>query len=389
LLALRADFVCGIRRRLLGLPRGIAFRYIAVSEHGISGSRMNTIAVFLPNWIGDAVMATPALRALRRHYASARLIGVVKPYVAGVFEGAPWFDRLVLLDKLGPWSLRWPMVALTLRHPQPDLAVLFPNTFRSALAAMLAGCRRRVGFRRHGRGCLLTDVLEPVRDANGRRVPSPILDDYNRLAAQVGCPDPGHRMELFTTQTDEAGADRVWREGGFDDCAEVVCLNPGAAFGSAKLWSAESFARLSQLLVDERGCGVLVLCGPAERALADQIVHLAERSAVRSLAGQALSLGLTKACVRRADLLVTTDSGPRHFAAAFGRPVVTLFGPTYIAWTETYQPSAIHLQKQVDCGPCQRRVCPLDHRCMTRISPDEVFASARRLLTRAPHRKAS
>ena len=108
-----------------------------------------------------------------------------------------------------------------------------------------------------------------------------------------------------------------------------------------------------------------MLCGPAERDMARRIAD--RRAAARtsfSLSDTTLSLGLTKAFVRRADLLVTTDSGPRHFAAAFDRPVVTLFGPTHIAWTETYFAKAIHLQKQVPCGPCQQRVCPLDHRCM-------------------------
>src|SRR5262249_13185448 len=95
-----------------------------------------------------------------------------------------------------------------------------------------------------------------------------------------------------------------------------------------------------------------------------------------------LSLGLTKACVRRADLLITTDSGPRHFAAAFDRPVVTLFGPTHIAWTETYFAKAIHLQKQVACGPCQLRLRPPDHRCMKELTPTEVLAAADDLLAR-------
>src|SRR5207248_5111138 len=133
-----------------------------------------------------------------------------------------------------------------------------------------------------------------------------------------------------------------------------------------------------------RGGGVLVLCGPGERDLARQIVARARRPGVTSLADVPLSLGLTKACVRRADLLITTDSGPRHFAAAFDRPVVTLFGPTHIAWTETYHPKAIHLQKRVDCGPCQQRVCPLDHRCMRLLTPAEVFNAAVELLTRNP-----
>src|SRR4029453_19261616 len=102
-----------------------------------------------------------------------------------------------------------------------------------------------------------------------------------------------------------------------------------------------------------------------------------------ALSALPLSLGLTKAAIRRADLLVTTDSGPRHFAGAFGRPVVTLFGPTHIAWTETYDPRAIHLQQKVDCGPCQLRVCPLDHRCMTKLTPARVFAAVCAALHRA------
>jgi heptosyltransferase-2 len=189
-------------------------------------------------------------------------------------------------------------------------------------------------------------------------------------------------MELFTTPRDEAAAGQVWRQTGLDAHAEVACLNPGAAFGSAKHWPVEYFAILARELADRRGCGVLVLCGPSERETARRIVALARRPAVHSLSDYPVSLGLTKACIRRTALLVTTDSGPRHIAAAFDRPVVTLFGPTHIGWTETYHPKAVHLQKSVPCGPCQKRVCPLDHRCMEELTPAEVFAAANRLLAR-------
>ncbi len=342
------------------------------------------IAVFLPNWIGDVVMATPALRALRRHFSAARLIGVLRPYVADVLDGAPWLDRNIVLDRCGPWSQRWPAVAWQLRRERIELAVLFPNSLRVAVVAYLAGCRRIVGFRRHGRGRLLTDALEPVRDAQGHLIPSPIIDDYNRLVEQLGCPGPGRRMELFTRAEDERAADAVWKEAKFDNCAEVICVNPGAAYGAAKHWSAEYFACLAQEFIDRRGSGVLVLCGPGERELARQISRLARRPALFTLADWPVYLGLTKACVRRSDLLVTTDSGPRHFAAAFGRRVLTLFGPTHLAWTQTYFPAAVHLQKKVPCGPCQLRVCPYDHRCMKELQPQEVFTAAMGLLARFP-----
>jgi heptosyltransferase-2 len=385
------------------------------------------IAVFLPNWIGDVVMATPALRALREHFRDAHLVGVMRPYVADVLRASPWLDRHIFLDKKGPWSSRWFAVSWKMRREAFDLAVLFPNSFHTALVAWLGGCRRLAGYRRYGRGWLLTTALEPVRDARGRLKPSPAIDAFNLLAQAVGCPSPGYRMELFTTLEDEQNADVVWHKAGLGHFSEVVCLSPGGAFGSAKHWSVEYFARLAQRLVDRRGSGVLVLCGPSEIEQANQIAQMAQRSAVHALAdlctGRAggvspllsaqtpvnepvnqpvsqqgayaprspqLSIGLTKACVRRADLLVATDSGPRHFAAAFDRPVVTLFGPTHIPWTETYFPKAVHKQKEVPCGPCQLRVCPLDHRCMKELTPEEVFAAADALLQRYPRqRKAS
>jgi heptosyltransferase II len=347
------------------------------------------IALLLPNWIGDAVMATPAVRAVRRHFRDAHLIGVMKPYVAGVVDGSRWLDSMVFLDNRGPRSQRWWSVAYALRRQGVDLAVLFPNSFRSGLIAWLAGAKRIVGYNRYGRGWMLTDALQPLWGPGGKLQPTPVIDDYNRLAERVGCPWPGYRMEVFTTPADEAAADEVWRRGGLGNQREVICLNPGAAFGSSKHWYAESFATLAQELVDQRGSGILILCGPAERQLAARIAELTRRPGVHSLADHPLSLGLTKACIRRADLLITTDSGPRHFATALGRKVVTLFGPTHIAWTETYYPLEIHLQKKVACGPCQLRTCPVDHCCMKLLTPAEVFAAAQQLLGRTLQRKAS
>ncbi len=287
-----------------------------------------------------------------------------------------------------PVCVTWPASPGGCGKRAIDVAVLLPNSFRAALAARLGGCARRIGYARFGRSFLLSDALQPIRDTDGRLKPSPVLDAYNLLAERAGCPAPTRRMELYTTDADEAAAQRVWDLAGLSDHSEVVCLNPGAAFGSAKFWPTAHFAALARDLVARRGCGVLVLCGPGERAISREIVCLARQPAVHSLTdytlpdadGPPLSLGLSKALVRRCDLLVTTDSGPRHFAAAFDRPVVTLFGPTHIAWTETYHPLALHLQKEVECGPCQQRVCPLGHhRCMRELTPAEVLASIERL----------
>jgi len=337
------------------------------------------IAVFLPNWIGDAVMATPALRALRRRFDQAEIVAVLRPYVADVLAGLDLVDRLLPHNPRGnrPDERGWRMVR-RLRAEAFDLAVLFPNSFHSAALAWLAGAKRRVGFNRDGRGWLLTDRVSP----KPKRVPHPVIDEYLRLAAHLGCDATSRAMELATLPADEARLNEFWsgRDAHLRQ-AGVVCLNPGGAFGSAKHWPAASFARLAQRVVDELGRTVLVLCGPAERGEANEIVRLADRARVLSLADVPPSIGLTKAAVRSAELLVTTDSGPRHFAPPFGVPVVTLFGPTHIAWSETFYEKAVHVQIPVDCGPCQQRACPLGHhRCMRELGPDQVFEAARRLL---------
>ena len=134
-------------------------------------------------------------------------------------------------------------------------------------------------------------------------------------------------------------------------------------------------------LVDLADVSILVLCGPDERESAREIVRATDHPHVVSLADQSLSIGLSKACVRRSALLITTDSGPRHFAAAFGTPVITLFGPTHIAWTRTYHPHAWHILHKVPCGPCQRPVCPEGHhRCMRDLTPESVLRAALRSL---------
>jgi heptosyltransferase-2 len=333
------------------------------------------IALVLPNWVGDVVMATPAIRAVREAYPDAELIAFGKPYIAGVLDGNPWLDEFVPVKSL--WQAR------SFRSRRIDTAILFPNSFRSALFTWLAGCRRRIGFARHGRTVLLTDRLYAKRDMAGRFVPAPIVLDYNRLAERAGAQVGSNRLELFTTADDEAAADAIWDRHGLGS-RPVIAINPGAAFGAAKLWPAEHFAPLAGRLADSFDASILVLCGPAEREMARSIADRANHPAVHSLADEELSLGLTKACVRRSALLVSTDSGPRHFAAAFNRPVVALFGPTHIEWTQTEHPLEIQLQERVPCGPCQRRTCPTDHRCMRDLSPDTVFRAAAELLSTRP-----
>jgi len=331
------------------------------------------LGIFLPNWVGDAVMATPALRAVRRQYPQATIVGLLRPPIDQVLAGTPWLDRVLPYDPRAAQRERrgWRLVR-RLREERFDTILLLTNSWRTALLARASGAARRIGFERHGRGLLLTERLHHRRE-RGRLVPSPVIDDYSRLAEAMGCSAESRRLELATSADDERAADRAWESLGLPRERRVVVFNSGGAYGAAKLWPSEYFAELARRLASQLERHVLVICGPSERELARGIAHDAEHPRVVSLADQALSIGLSKACVRRAELMVTTDSGPRHFAAAFDVPVVTLFGPTHIAWSENYYARATHLQRAVPCGPCQQRVCPLGHhRCMRELTVDEV-----------------
>ncbi len=333
------------------------------------------IAVFLPNWIGDAVMATPALRSIRDGFSESVVVSIQRPYVADVLVGTGLVDRMIDWDPRGRgcqasgWRL-----ARRLRAERFDAAVLFPNSLRSAWMAWLSGARRRIGFDRDGRGRLLTDRL-PTTSSHK---PHPVVDDYLRLASCLGCEPLGRRMELATSEKDERAWDRQRQQ---LKGRPYICLNPGGAFGASKHWPAESFGDLARRIVTGTGYAAVVVCGPSERDEAKRIVGWADDPRVLSLAEEPPSLGLTKAVVRHAAALVTTDSGPRHFAPPFGVPVLSLFGPTHIAWSETYVETAVHLQLAVDCGPCQQRTCPEGHhRCMRELTPEMVFCELGKLL---------
>lgn len=332
-------------------------------------------------------MATPAIRALRKRFPAARITGLMRPYVAATLEGNPHLDRVVVWNHKSPDRAQGTLATLRfLWRERFDLGVLFTNSARTALLAWGGRVQRRVGYAREGRRFLLNDPLACQRGWKGYR-PSPVIDYYLALAYHLGCAPEPYQMELFTTPRDEANAQSVLARFGFQRTDRVVALNPGAAFGPAKRWPSLYFSELARRLVDQGGAKVIVLCGPSERGFARFIADGSHRPRqVKSLDQEEVSIGLTKALIRRSVLLVSTDSGPRHFAAAFGVPVVSLFGPTHIEWTDTHFSGEIMLQKKLDCGPCQQRVCPLGHlRCMTELTVDTVWPAALRALEQPIH----
>lgn len=348
------------------------------------------IGIVLPNWIGDVVMATPALRALRERYPDARLTGILRPYVREVLAGTHWLDETIALDtKKRPRWLSLLRGGKQLRAQHFDQVLLLTNSLSTGLVAWLSAAPERVGYAGWGRGWLLTKRLyAPVE--NGRKVPRSAVDHYLEVAAAAGAPTNRTAVELATTAGEVAAAQAVWHEFRLHQARQVVVLNTGGAYGAAKSWPAEHFALLAKRIVRKFDAAVLVICGQSEKAAAAEIVRLADEPRVVSLANHATSIGLSKGCLAAADLVVTTDSGPRHLAAALGTPTISLFGPTDPRWSDNYQPGAITLQEPVPCGPCGQRTCPLKHhRCMVDLHVDRVFAAVEQQLREGRQRNVA
>ena len=212
---------------------------------------------------------------------------------------------------------------------------------------------------------------------HGKFVPTPIVKYYLGLAHYLGSTHRDLRMQLFVTPSRAArgaGGARPRRARPATSTAPrrtggppLILLNPGAAYGAAKCWRPEYFAELADRFIDELGATVLISAAPKERPIVEAIKRHMKHAPV-DLSNKGMTLGALKEIVRRCDLMVTNDTGPRHIAAAMDVPVVTVFGPTHPEWTEIYFAKERQVAVKVFCGPCQKKTCPLDHRCMTRVT---------------------
>ena len=345
-------------------------------------SSSQNILVVQPSWVGDAVMATPTLRALRELYPDAHISYLLRRYVKPIYEGMPWADRLITYRtgrtraKAGKGTFD---LAARLRSGKFDLAVLLPNSFKSALICKMAGIDRIIGYERDGRGFLLDDKLLPVKE-RGKFIPTPIVKYYLGIAHYLGSHHRDLKLQLFVTESEKREAQDVIARTGLENSPRPwIILNPGAQYGAAKCWLPEYFAQLGDRFVKELGATVLISAAPKERTIVDAIQRQMKHAAV-DLSRAGMTLGAMKEIVRRSDLMVTNDTGPRHIAAAFDVPVVTVFGPTHPEWTEIYYAKERQVAVKVFCGPCQKKICPLDHRCMIRVTPGMVFDAATQLI---------
>jgi heptosyltransferase-2 len=346
------------------------------------------LLVVMPNWVGDVVMATPTLRALRKLLPQTHITALLRSSVRGVLQGCPWVDKIitsrparkgVLVDGRTDNPL---VLSRRLAARKFDAAVLLTNSFRSALVVRMAGIPKRIGYDRDGRGMLLTDRLIPVR-TKGKLIPVSTLDYYLGVAQYMGAMKPDPTMQLFASSRDKAQADKILNAAGYakDDPRPLVILNPGANYGDAKIWEAGRFAQVATKLVNDFGAAVAVTGSPKERAILDQVIKNA-KAPVIDLSKLGVDLGSLKAIIQRAKLLITNDTGPRHYALALGVPVVVVYGPTNPAWTDIHTSLETKVLVPVECGPCQKKKCPLtgtakELQCMRKVTAEMVLEAGR------------
>ncbi len=340
----------------------------------IAEREFENLLIRVPNPMGDQIMATPALDAVRARYPKARITGHGVPNALRMYEGGAWFDDFITIArKEGTLNQVKKLKGLSF-----DACLLLSGSFRTAFVPFVARVRHRIGYQWSGRSPLLTASWRRPRPG-GKKAPYPTKKYFNDLVAKIGAKAQG-RIRLSISDEVQARGDAWLHEHGLEphDCLMPMCV--GAAFGPSKLWPAEYFAQVADAMAERHGMKVLMLCAPGEEAIGRKVRAHAKRPLFDS-SGDPLSIDLLKAVIRRSRVLLTNDTGPRHIAAAFRRPIVCLMGPTSPVYTETdNEETSILREEGVECSPCHLKECPIDHRCLVRITPDRALAALEAVL---------
>ena len=362
---------------------------------------MNSILIKAPNWIGDCVMATPAIALLRRAFPAARIDALARPSVAGIFATSPDLSSTIAADDRD----MPPEVAKAVRDARYNAVALMPNSLGAAWSVWRLGITRRIGYARAGRSLLLTTALpydplewrtaapRPISRKSTRATPGVavaprhMVDYYLRIAEAtaralgvdpVADPDAGRpALVLPSSAAAEARVDALLAEHGLEGRL-LVGINPGAVAGGAKRWPAARLAEAADRLAAAHGAAIVCTSIRNEAPLADAVQRLMTQPLHRL--GEEVDLQGMVALLGRLGVFITNDSGGMHIAAARGTPIVGVFGPT--DWNVTYPWCDAHeiVRASPDCAPCLLRECPIDHRCMTAVGVGAVVASAERLL---------
>jgi heptosyltransferase-2 len=359
------------------------------------------VLVRVPNWLGDAVMAMPALTRLRRLFAGSHITILARDSVAGLFEGEALADEVLVADDEG--VVGFLRQARILRRGNFDLAVLLQNSFRAALLARVSRARMVAGYPTDGRRVLLSVVVPFPPDHKKNHQVFYYLGIASQLERMLGgatvlkggsaseADFESAKPRLVASRAEIDRAIGILRDSGIRTAgpgsSRIVALNPGATNSRAKRWLAERFAQTADQLGTRDGFQTIIIGTRGDLEIADQVAsHMQSRAAV--LAGRT-TIGELKGVLACTSLVISNDTGAAHVSGALGVPTVVVFGPTEHFATHPLSEAAEVVRHPVDCSPCMLRDCPIDHRCMTRVEVDEVYMLARRLLGQAEAKKSA
>jgi len=334
------------------------------------------ILVRATNWVGDVVMSTPALSAIKKNFPDSTVTVLVKPPLNELFQQNPAVDDVILYDRKrlykGPTGLA--RLAWELRGRKFDRAILLQNAFEAALVSFLANIPVRMGYSTDGRGMLLTHPVKVKEETRKKHQVHYYIEMLSSLGLKADDPTP----RLYLGATDEALADGLLAGfAGPDDL--IVGVNPGAQYGEAKRWPPERFGAVADKLIAAHGARVVILGGPGdigaasavEASMKGRALNLAGKTSVRALMG----------VIGRLSLFITNDSGPMHVAAALGTPTVALFLSTDHIATGPFSQKAKVVREPVTCSPCLKRTCPDgSYACMEKVTADRVYNTALELM---------
>ena len=340
------------------------------------------------NWVGDAIMALPALRAVRSRFPGAEIAILARPYVGDIYRDQNICNQLIAYDSQAKHSgfLGRERLAAELRAQKFDLALLLQNAFDAAWLVWRAGIPERVGYARDARSFLLT---KPISVPKAREIPPHEKFYYLELLRRAGWIDSLPDDSFITLNVSESSrrrAEEFLAQSGVRANSLRIAIGAGASYGSAKCWPSSSFAELANRLQSESDADVILFGTAAEaavtRAISSELrrppIDLTEKTSIADL----------PALLSQFHLFIGNDSGAMHVAAGVGLPVVAVFGPTDPHGTAPGTPRCTIVQKKPYCSPCFLRHCPTDHRCMRAIAPEMVHAAARPWLSAAEGQRA-
>lgn len=333
------------------------------------------IIIRMPNWVGDLVMATPLLKDLRQAFPKAHITAMCQKPICALLKENSNIDELFCFDKVRHFGRRCERKDLIqkLQWGNYDCGIIVPQSFSSAWWFFRAGIPRRIGFSVKSRDWFLTDKIALPQQANHQH----LLTTYKHLLTSLDIPLSSSSPHLFLREQEILEAQTLLQQFNILPHHYIICIHPGAAYGSAKCWPPERFRALTQKLLTHAHFRILYVGDASCHSIIGKICQEFPK-AVINLAGS-IHLRQLAAITSLCHLFITNDSGPMHIAAAFKKPLIALFGSTNDIVTGPYQTGKV-IHKHVACSPCYQRECPLDFRCMNCIDPEEVYQEALNLL---------